>query len=76
MIQAPNIRIRIGGLPEVECYRPERAEGRVDRYDVADHEHFGMSGSMLRDWFESQGLGNEGSGAALRLCRAAAEALA
>lgn len=76
MIQAPDLRIAIGGLPAVRCYRPERAEGRVCRFDIAGDEHYGISAAMLREWFEMQGFGNEASLAAARLCVTAAEALA
>lgn len=76
MIQAPDIQITIGGLPAVRCFRPERAEGRVCRFDIAEDEHFGISAGMLRDWFEKQGFGNEDSAVAARLCVTVAEALA
>jgi hypothetical protein len=76
MIQAPDLHIAIGGLPAVRCYRCERAEGRVCRFDIVSDEHFGISAGMLRDWFEKQGFGNEDSAVAARLCVTAAEALA
>jgi len=76
MISAPTITIQIGGLPPVVCARPLRAEGRVPRFDVISEGHYGLTQGMLRDWFETQGLGNIGSGEALRICAKAADALA
>ena len=76
MIQAPDIQITIGGLPAVRCFRPERAEGRVCRFDIVEDEHFGISAGMLRDWFEKQGFGNLASADAARFCVTVAETLA